>query len=57
VDDYTALEVMFEQVSGKVDKVHMTLFSAHNTQESFIAGRVFVDMHPNRIARLTASGN
>ena len=57
VDSYEVKELLFENVAGEVDKVHMTMFSAHSNEESFIAGRVFIDMQVNRIALLSASGN
>lgn len=57
VDSYAVQELMFENVAGEVDKIHMTMFSAHSKQESFIAGRIFIDMQVNKIALLSASGN
>ncbi|MEN8204306.1 MAG: hypothetical protein ABFS28_17045 [Bacteroidota bacterium] len=57
VDSYAVQELMFENVAGEVDKVHLTMFSAHSNAESFIAGRVFLDMQVNKIALLSASGN
>ena len=57
VDSFDSKEVFFENVAGEVDRIHMTLFSAHDNMESFIAGRVFIDMQPNRMALMSASGN
>jgi len=57
IDTYAIREVLFENVAGEVDKVRMTMFSAHDNKESFIAGRVLIDMEPNRISLLTATGN
>ena len=57
VDSYSMHEVLFENVAAEVDKVQMTMFSAHGNKESFIAGRVLIDMEPNRIALLSATGN
>ena len=57
VDSYEVKELLFENVAGEVDKVHMTIFSAHSNEGSFIAGRVFIDMQVNRISLLSATGN
>ncbi len=57
VDSYKVKEILFENVAGEVDKIKMTMFSANSNEESFIAGRVFIDMKVNRIALLSASGN
>jgi len=57
VDSYSVQELILENVAGEVDKINMTMFSAHDNKESFIAGRVFIDMQANKVALLTSSGN
>lgn len=43
VDACAIQEVLFESVPGEVDKIHLSMFSANDSEESFIAGRVFID--------------
>jgi hypothetical protein len=57
VDSYIVREVLFENVASEVDKINMTMFSAHDKKDSFIAGKVFIDMQANRMAQLSAAGN
>ncbi len=57
VDSYIVREVLLKNVASEVDKIKMTMFSAHDKKESFIAGKVFIDMQANRLALLFAVGN
>ena len=57
VDSYIIREVFLKNVAGEVDKINMTMFSAHDKRASFIAGKVFIDMQANRLAVLFAAGN
>jgi len=55
IDPYTVQEVIFEDVAGDVDKIHMTIFSTNKTEESFIAGKVYFDLPEQKRDLLSAS--
>jgi len=57
VDSYIVREVLLKNVASEVDKINMTMFSAHDKKDSFIAGKVFIDMQANRLSLLFAAGN
>jgi hypothetical protein len=44
IDPFTVQDIIFEDVAGEVDKIHMTMFSTNKAEESFIAGQVYFDL-------------